>query len=214
MFTSSSLAATLSARRSEYDQARGKLAGLQETAAKKQADLTQADHNLDVWSKARALLARVSEFAREQSLHQIEQLVTAILQAVIDDEINEFKIELKTEKDGTVKAEWRILKHTSAGVTVCNPENTDDGSVLDLIYLALDLAIAVIIKAGDIWLDEPVKQGFSPRYSANLATFLRGYAAKTGRRIVLITHSEDLAAGGDMVYRVTQEDGKSEVHAA
>jgi DNA repair exonuclease SbcCD ATPase subunit len=209
--TPSQLNLTLADMSSRYNQALGSLNTLRSQAATKQATLDTTKKDLDRWAKTRLLLTKVSEFAREQSLHRIESLVSAALQAVIDDEALSFRIQMDT-KGGAATAEWRIVKHMADGVTVeVNPESTDDGSVLDLVYAVLDLAIASLTGAGDVYMDEPVKQGFSPRYSANLAAFLREYAAKTGRRIVLITHSEDLAAAADVAYRVTQENGKSEV---
>ena len=59
-------------------------------------------------------------------------------------------------------------------------------------------------------LDEPGKM-ISKEYLPNVAEFLKQYATKTGRQIILVTHHEALADVADVGYVVKQENGVSEV---
>jgi len=58
--------------------------------------------------------------------------------------------------------------------------------------------------------DEPGKM-ISREYLPNVAEFLKQYAAKTGRQIIMVTHHEVLADVADVGYVVKQENGVSEV---
>jgi len=52
----------------------------------------------------------------------------------------------------------------------------------------------------------------SREYLPNVAEFLKQYAAKTGRQVLMVTHAEPLADVADVSYRVSQAgDGVSEV---
>jgi DNA repair exonuclease SbcCD ATPase subunit len=61
-----------------------------------------------------------------------------------------------------------------------------------------------------VLFDEPGKM-ISKEYLPNVAEFLKQYAKKTGRQIILVTHHEALADVADVGYKVTQENGVSEV---
>jgi len=66
---------------------------------------------------------------------------------------------------------------------------------------------------GPVVLDEPGKM-VSKEYAANMAYFLKEYAAKTGRQIILVTHNEELAAMGNKTYQVIKNGlGESVVTA-
>ncbi|HHV03455.1 MAG TPA: hypothetical protein GXX64_06045, partial [Bacteroidales bacterium] len=58
--------------------------------------------------------------------------------------------------------------------------------------------------------DEPGKM-ISREYLPNVAEFLKQYAAKTGRQIIMVTHHEVLADVADVGYVVKQDNGVSEV---
>lgn len=207
--TPTQLGITITDMSSRYDRALGRLEGLQETAAKDQDMLNTITHNLELWAKTQILLTKTAEFAREQTVRQIESLVTSALRAIIDDEELSFRVNLDT-RGGSPTADWRIVKHADGKKFEVAPEDTDDGGVLDVVYMALYLSIAGLTETGDIWMDEPGKC-VSARYSVNLAYFLKQYAAKMNRRIILVTHNDALAEAADLGYRVTQANGKSEV---
>jgi DNA repair ATPase RecN len=56
---------------------------------------------------------------------------------------------------------------------------------------------------GPVVLDECGKH-VSKEFSGNMAYFLKQYAAKTGRQVLLVTHNEELAGAGDKTYRVSK----------
>jgi DNA repair ATPase RecN len=63
---------------------------------------------------------------------------------------------------------------------------------------------------GPVIFDEPAKM-VSAEYAGNLAYFLKQYAEKTGRQVMLVTHNPQLAEAADKSYLVTQKDGVSDV---
>jgi DNA repair exonuclease SbcCD ATPase subunit len=200
--------------RSRYEQGRGQLALLEAQHTEKQAALDQVHGNLETWRLVQALFTRVAEFARTQLKQRLEETVTAALQAVFATEDLRFEVELR-ELGGKPAAEWRVVSKY-AGVEVGNnPEEARGGGIVDVISLALRLALLELSRPrpeGPVLLDEPGKH-ISAEYAANLAHFLRAYAQRTGRQLVLITHNEQLAGVADQGYRVALVQGRSEVVA-
>lgn len=94
-----------------------------------------------------------------------------------------------------------------------DPESSRGGGVSDVVSLALRLALLELSRPrveGPVLLDE-VGKHISAQYAPNVAQFLKQYAEKTGRQIVLVTHMNALAEVANVSYRVSQENGVSEV---
>lgn len=205
------------ALRSYVDQLTGREQALQAELAQAQEQASSARADIETWQKVQVLFGQVSEFAREQLKTRVEQTVTAALQAVFEDTRLEFKIELKTQA-GKPAAEWQVVSQynqadgTKATVAA-NPEDARGGGITDVVSLALRLALLELARPkpeGPVLLDEPGKM-ISQEYIPNLAAFLKQYAQRTRRQIVLVTHHEALADVADVAYRVEQRDGISEV---
>lgn len=203
----------LSSWRSKYEQGRGQLALLERQRAEKQATLEQVRQNIERWRKTQILLTKVVEYARRQLVTRIEETVTAALQTVLLDDSLRFEVELR-ELSGKPSAEWRVVSRYGNTEVSNNPEDARGGGVVDIVSLALRLALLELSRPrpeGPVILDE-VGKHVSAEYAENLAYFLRSYALKTGRQILLITHNETLAKAGDRAYKVTKNDqGISEV---
>lgn len=187
-----------------------------------QHSLTQAQSDIEAWQKVQVLFGQVSEFAREQLKTRVEQTVTAALQAIFEDSRLEFRIELKIIASKPA-AEWQVVStypspagqggDTGTMTVAANPEDARGGGITDVVSLALRLALLELARPkpeGPVLLDEPGKM-ISAEYVPNLAEFLKSYAQRTGRQIILVTHHEALADVADVAYRVEQRDGVSEV---
>lgn len=211
-----SLTQAHSTLRSRVDQLTGKQQALQDELAKAQQSAALAQGDIADWQKIQALFGKVSEFAREQLTVRVEQTVTAALQAIFKDSHLEFKIELLT-LGGKPAARWQVVSQYETdgkAVTVAaNPEDARGGGITDVVSLALRLALLELARPkpeGPVLLDEPGKM-ISQEYVPNLAEFLRQYAARTGRQVIMVTHHEALADVADVAYQVEQSNGISEV---
>ncbi len=204
--------AALASWRSKYNQDLGQLRLLQEQHGETEAALGKVTANKGLWQLVSVLLTKVSDYARRQLVERIEATVTAALQTVLSDDSLRFEVEMR-ELGGRASAEWRVVSRYSDIEVSNNPEDARGGGIVDIVSLALRLALLELSTPrpeGPVILDEPAKM-VSAEYAENLAYFLRSYAQRTGRQFIVVTHNETLAQAGDVSYRVTQENGISEV---
>lgn len=202
----------LAGMKARYERDCGAVQLLHDQRRKKEADLTRARADLETWRQVQVLFGKVSEYARAQLKTRIEETVTAALQAVFGDEGLSFRINLGT-KNSQPAAEWEVVSRYGTAEVANNPEDARGGGITDVVSLALRLALLELSRPrldGPVILDEPGKM-VSAEYAGNLAYFLKTYAQKTTRQIVLVTHNETLANTADRVFRVTQQRGTSEV---
>ncbi len=203
----------LASWRSQYEQGRGQLALLQAQRAETEEALKQVQENKDLWQKVSVLLTKVSDYARRQLVERIEETVTAALQTVLSDDSLRFEVEIR-EVAGKASAEWRVVSRYGDVEVSNNPEDARGGGIVDIVSLALRLALLELSRPrpeGPVILDEPGKM-VSAEYAENLAFFLKSYAQKTGRQFIVVTHNSTLAKSGDVAYQVVKnEAGVSEV---
>lgn len=207
---------SLSGMKSRYNQALGQKEMLERQKSEKEEALARARHDIEIWQQVQILFGKVSEFARAQLKARIEETVTAALQAVFERDDIAFEIEMRTINNQPA-ANWQVVSYYGTGedaATVSgNPEDARGGGVSDVVSLALRLALLELARPkpqGPLLLDE-VGKHVSKEFAPNVAQFLKQYAQKTERQIILITHQGDLADMADVSYRVSQENGVSEV---
>jgi DNA repair exonuclease SbcCD ATPase subunit len=221
----SQLESELTSLRQKYNSAQGQRDLLISQRREKEEELSAARADIELWRDVQVLLSKASEFARQQLKTRIEQTVTAALSAIFNDSSMRFEIEMK-DMGGKPAADWRVVScykipakagdedvKISAYTVVASPEDAKGGGVTDVVSLALRLALLELSRPrveGPVLLDEPGKM-ISKEYLPNVAEFLKQYAAKTGRQIILVTHHEALADVADVGYQVKQENGVSEV---
>ena len=219
------LESNLAALRTRHNQAQGQRDLLISLRREKEKGLAAARADIELWRQVQILLSKASEFARQQLKTRIEQTVTAALAAIFADSTMRFEIEMK-DIGGKPAADWRVVScydvpakagdedvKISAYTVVASPEDAKGGGVTDVVSLALRLALLELSRPrveGPVLLDEPGKM-ISKEYLPNVAEFLKSYAAKTGRQIIMVTHHDVLADVADVGYKVTQENGVSEV---
>lgn len=203
----------LSEMRSRYEQGRGQLALLESQLANKSIDLGMARHDLDIWRQVQILFSRVSEYAREQLKRRIEETVTAALQAVFMDDSLRFQVAIRTLGNQPA-ADWEVVSRYGDTKIANSPEDARGGGIVDVVSIALRLAMMELSRpkpGGPVILDEPGKH-VSAEFAPNLAFFLKSYAEKTGRQVLMVTHNGALAEVADKAFRVTKNaEGVSEV---
>ena len=210
------LESELATLRKRYQQAQGQRDLFVQQRREKEQQLAAAQTDIELWRQVQVLLSKASEFARQQLVQRLQTTVTAALQAVFDRDDIRFEIELKTIGNAPA-ANWSISSLYGDGDSKTEiktePESARGGGYVDIVSLALRLALLELARPkpeGPILLDEPAKM-VSQEYLPNLAAFLKQYAAKTGRQIIMVTHHEALADVADVGYKVSQQDGISEV---
>lgn len=201
----------LAAMKEKYQQAAGQLALLEKQRNEKETALSKVREDITTWEQVQVLFTKVSEFAREQLKTRIEEIVTAALLAVFGEGYT-FRINMR-QIGGQSAAEWQVVSQYGEVEVAASPEDARGGGVVDVISLALRLAMLELLRPrveGPVLFDEPGKH-LSAEYAPNLAYFLKQYAAKTGRQVIMVSHSAQLVDAADRSFLVTQKDGISEV---
>ena len=170
----------------------------------------RAEEKLAQFDLVQILLQLTSDFARRQAKRRIEEIVTSALSVVFGEDYR-FRVEIAVKGNQPV-AEYFL--DTAEVTTQLKPPDYDNGGgIVDVVSLALKLAVAELSGVkGTLFLDE-VGKHVSEEFAPNVAFFLKEYSVKFHRQIVLITHNAHLAEIGDLSLGVTQTKGVSKVTA-
>ena len=173
--------------------------------------ITEATEQIGIFDKVQILLQKTSEYARQQAKDRIESVVSEALNVVFGGN-HSFVIDLGRRAGQPVADYW--LNDGSTFTKLEKPDYDRGGGKVDIISLALRLAIGEMEGiTGPMFLDE-VGKHVSKEYAPNVAYFLKQYSAQFNRQIVLITHNADLAEIGETSISVTRKpSGESEVKA-
>lgn len=170
----------------------------------------EAQNELDSNDLVQILLQKSSDYARQQAKTRIEEIVTSAL-TVVYGEAYEFRLDLQVRSN---RPELDYYLKRGDIVTQLKPPDYDNGGgIVDVITLALRLAVAELDNVkGTLWLDE-IGKHVSARFAPHVAFFLKEYSEKFKRQMVLITHNSDLAEAGDLSLAVSYNGNRSEVRA-
>lgn len=171
--------------------------------------MAEATKQLGIYDKVQILLQKTSDYARRQAKERIESIVSEALNVVFGGS-HRFVIELGLKANQPVAEFW--LNDGSTITKLEKPDYDRGGGKVDIIALALRIAIGEMEGVqGPLFLDE-VGKHVSKEYTANVAYFLKEYSAQFNRQIILITHNADLAEIGDVGLEVKRNSsGESEV---
>ena len=173
--------------------------------------IAEATEQIGIFDKVQILLQKTSEYARQQAKDRIESVVSEALNVVFGGN-HSFVIDLGIRAGQPVADYW--LHDGSKFTKLDKPDYDRGGGKVDILSLALRLAIGEMEGiTGPLFLDE-VGKHVSKEYAPNVAYFLKQYSAQFNRQIVLITHNADLAEIGETSISVTRKpSGESEVKA-
>lgn len=146
---------------------------------------------------------------KEQVKVRIEDIVSEALNVVFGGN-HKFMIDLTLRGNQPI-AEY-YLNDDSVITKLEKPDYDRGGGKIDIIALALRLAVGEMEGVdGPLFLDE-VGKHVSKEYAPSVAYFLKEYSATFGRQIILITHNADLAEIGEVSLAVKRsQNGESEV---
>ena len=170
---------------------------------------TEAEEQLGVFGLVQILLQKTSDYARQQVKVRIEDIVSEALNVVFGGN-HKFMIDLTLRGNQPI-AEY-YLNDDSVITKLEKPDYDRGGGKIDIIALALRLAVGEMEGVdGPLFLDE-VGKHVSKEYAPSVAYFLKEYSATFGRQIILITHNADLAEIGEVSLAVKRsQSGESEV---
>lgn len=168
-----------------------------------------AKTQIGIYDKVQLLLQKTSDYARRQIKDRIESIVSEALNVVFGGD-HRFIIDLGLKANQPIAEYW-----LNDGTTLTKLEKPDydrGGGKIDIITLALRLAIGEMEHVdGPLFLDE-IGKHVSKEYAPHVAYFLKEYSENFGRQIILITHNADLAEVGDVSLAVSRKaNGESEV---
>jgi DNA repair ATPase RecN len=155
----------------------------------------EATNKLGNFDLVQILLQKTSDYARQQAKGRIEEIVTQALHVVFPGNVFSFVIILDVKGAQPVTEYW--LTRNGVKTQLRPPDYDNGGGYVDVITLALRLAIAELEAIeGPLLMDE-VGKHVSAEYAQNVAYFLKQYSDQLGRQILLVTHNEALAAVAD-----------------
>jgi DNA repair exonuclease SbcCD ATPase subunit len=198
--------------RQAYERRRGQQEHLLKEKQQWESKKKQLQTEINHYIKARFLLQQASAFAREQARQNIEAWVTGALQYVFQTDDTAFRVEI-SEKNNRPDAEFYVVSDYDGIRVETKPQDARGGGVVDIVSLALRIALMESGKVGTdgpLLLDEPGKH-VSEEYGMMLAQFLKGVTQKTNRQVLLITHNQYLEESGDRAYQVILHQGVSKV---
>jgi len=150
----------------------------------------------------------VAEEERDKIRHDLESLVTYALQSVFGTRDLVFHVELDEKRNQTV-ADFVLESKIHGRVRRGEITQTFGGSVSDVISAVLRLVFLELRQhPGPLAQDEPGRM-MDPERMANFGKLLRELSDRTGRQLIVITHSEVLSRFGDRTFYVDQVDGES-----
>lgn len=178
----------------------------QREAAEKRAEA--ATKQLDIFDKVLILLQKTSDYARQQIKGRIEELVSQALNIIYGGS-HKFTIDLVVRSSRPEADYW--LNENGVVTKLEKPDYDNGGGKVDIISLTLRLAVDELVgDEGPLFLDE-VGKHVDGEAAVNLAYFLKQYAEKFDRQIILITHNTTLGEIGDLSYRVTKVNNEAVV---
>lgn len=182
---------------------------LKEQLTKAVAEHEQAVSDWELYQKVTQLLIKTSEFAKTEVKKRIEDIVTSALNTVFEGDYS-FTIDV-VQRAGRIECDY-FLENNNTKVQLSPPDYSRGGGVVDVICLALRLAVIELTgsMSNTVLLDEPTKH-VSAEYAPNVADFLKSYSDDFGRQILCVTHQEALTTVADNKLCITQKNGRSEV---
>ncbi|AFV11159.1 chromosome segregation ATPase [Thermacetogenium phaeum DSM 12270] len=195
-----------------YHRQRGEQAKILEEEKVQRERLAQVKDEGECLEQVRLLLLEAARHAREQGRRQVEYLVSQALQFVFGGDV-EFKVEVEEKRDRP-EAEFYVCSTYGGNYRVeTPPQDARGGGVVDVISLALRLALLHAFRppvGGPAVLDEPGKH-VSEEYAPQLARFLKSFSQSLGRQVIMVSHNQHLADTADIAYLVEMQHGASRV---
>lgn len=185
---------------------------LMEEKNKREQELQNIQKQIDIFDKVRIFLLELGAYQREQVKQKIQSMVTQALQFVLEEDIY-FEI-VQEEKRCKIWTEFYIRTVKDGIETRTVIEEARGDGILDIVTLALNLMFLILSQGNNtfIILDEPCKQ-LSLNYINRVGIFLQEISKTYDVQIIMITHNQELAQYGDKIYKISINNGYSQVES-
>ena len=168
--------------------------------------IAQAKGEIDYTEKSRIIIQKVAKATQAELEYYISELVTLAFASVFPDPY-EFGVAFE-EKRGKTECRMRFLRD---GHEV-NPLSGSGGGPLDIASTTLQFTIWSLNKTrAIIGLDEPFRF-LSRDLQPKAGEMLKEVSKKLGLQILMVTHSEDLAACADKTFHFDIKQGVTYVN--
>ena len=170
------------------------------------ADIARLKDEVDYTEKARVIIQKVAKATQAELEYYISELVTLAFASVFPDPY-QFGVAFE-EKRGKTECRMRFLRD---GHEV-NPLSGSGGGPLDIASTTLQFTIWSLNKTrAIIGLDEPFRF-LSRDLQPKAGEMLKEVSKKLGLQILMVTHSEDLAACADKTFNFDIRKGTTYVN--
>ena len=168
---------------------------------KKSLEISVKDHET-----ARSLFQRAAEITQERLAIHLSDLVSLALKTVFDDPYK-FKVEFVSKRGGTECNLLFIDKDSNE----YQPLSSCGYGAADVASLALRVAYHSLGKTRPVLVfDEPLKFLSTDRME-KASELIKSLSKELGLQFIIVTHSEELASNADMIFKVSQNNGISQV---
>jgi DNA repair exonuclease SbcCD ATPase subunit len=177
------------------------------------AEIAELREQVELHTKAGAVLASIGEQRQADAQRRIETLVTQGLHKVFGDDLT-FHL-LPGTRAKTPVVDFVVRSHIGDTTVETDVMEARGGGLAVTIGFLLNLVILLLAPDRQetvLFLDETFAFLSEDRHEA-MAQFLRELTDKTGVQIVLVTHTPALATYADRIYRFTQTNGVTSVTA-
>jgi len=169
------------------------------------SNILMLQDEVDYTEKARLIIQKVAKATQAELEYYISELVTLAFASVFPDPY-EFGVAFE-EKRGKTECRMRFLRN---GHEV-NPLSGSGGGPLDIASTTLQFTIWSLNKTrAIIGLDEPFRF-LSRDLQPKAGEMLKEVSKKLGLQILMVTHSEDLAACADKTFHFDIKQGVTHV---
>jgi DNA repair ATPase RecN len=206
------LESRISDRRRELDQLAGEARTVLQHGKELREAIEQLQEEVMTLDKSTVLLNSIAEDTQLAAQHNIEELVTRGLQTIFDESLS-FHI-LQSTKGKSASVEFVVRTQLLNGQAVDTPVmDARGGGLAATIGFLLRVVVMLLRRQENILILDETFAMVSAEYLPALGEFVRQLVDKTDLQIVMVTHQPEFAAYADKVYRFSQDDGRTQVHA-
>lgn len=179
-------------------------------SAKLESEKVVLVEKIRVLSLSAAVLSKLAELSRRDSINKVEALMSYVLQTILDDQSYRFMIQSREVKTG-ILYEFFYAKQGKSPVPV---NDSSGGGVGDILSVFLEIIIQLMLRPKDrrfFILDERFAH-LSPEYHTRIAEVIRKVADSLDCQFVIITQERmAFPAIADKVYFFSCNNRTTEV---
>lgn len=156
---------------------------------------------------AQAIIQMVAQATQEELRYHINEIVTLALSAVFDDPY-EFEVDFVQRRNQTEADLWFVRQ----GERI-HPLSASGGGAVNVAAFALRVSLWSLKAKRSrpiLLLDEPFSN-LSVQHHIKASGMLKEISERMGIQMIIVTHSEEITESADIVFRVTQKAGISNV---